>query len=93
MVDDELQRLIEQPPDRALDKMESDLWAEIGRREQSQRIARRLLVLQSLVLVAALVGSLVAGQHSRGAQRAAALDAFSPEMPLSASTLLVGSRP
>jgi hypothetical protein len=93
MIDDDLKQLAEQPPDHALDALEADIWQGVTVREQSLRTTRRLVVLQAIVLAVAVVFSFLAGQQWRSAHQARTLDAFSPQMPLSASTLLAGNRP
>ncbi len=94
MNDHDLLKLIERPPDHALDTLEQEIWLRVAERQQSLRVARRLLALQSVVLAAALVGSFLAGQHySHRGSSEPSLEVFSPYMPLSVSTLLVRNRP
>ncbi len=93
MIDTDLRQLAEEPPDHALEGLEVEIWAGVAGREEARRITRRLVAIQCLVLAAALIGSLMAGQYWRGAQQRGSLDVFSPRVPLSASTLLVGNAP
>jgi hypothetical protein len=93
MIDTDLSKLAEAPPDHALEELEARIWVGVARRQAQGRIERRLLALQGLVLVVALIGSMIAGQHQRALEQAGSLDIFSPHMPLTASTLLVGNAP
>jgi hypothetical protein len=93
MIDTELTQLAEEPPDHTLEGLEAQIWPEVARRQERGRIERRLLALQGLVLIAALIGSMMAGQHLRAGEQAGTLDIFSPGMPLTASTLLEGKQP
>jgi hypothetical protein len=93
MIDTDLKELSGAPPDRPLEGLEAQIWAGVAAREEAMRIRRRLVALQCGLVVAALVGSLIAGQYWHRAQHGGSLDVFSPRMPLSASTLLVGNRP
>lgn len=91
MIDAEIRRLAAQPPDHVLDELEADIWAGVRERERSARSSRQLLALQALILATALIGGLVAGRYASKAPTSS-LDVFSPRMPLSVSTLLVGDR-
>lgn len=93
MIDSDLRRLLAQPADRSLDGLSSDIWAGVAARERQSHLYRRLLWLQSAALVAALVGSLVAGAHSSRTASSRPLEAFSPRMHLSISTRLGDARP
>jgi hypothetical protein len=93
MTDVELRKLADEPPDHTLEGLEAQIWAGVARHQEVRRIERRLLAVQCLVLVAALIGSLVAGHHWRAVEHGGSLDVFSPRMPLTASTLLVGNAP
>ena len=90
MFDDDLDRLLSRGPDRTLDRLEREVWERAAAQEQAARWGRRLLALQAVLLLVVLIGSAVAGQHWRDRRHSTTLDVFSPEMPLSASTLLDG---
>lgn len=93
MIDMDLKTLAEQPPDHSLDQLEMEIWPEVDRQQRAQRATHRLLALQAVVLIVAAVGSLVAGEHQARGVRGGSLEVFSPQMPLSVSTLLMGNRP
>ena len=92
MIDDEIRTLLEQPPDRSLDALEGRIWAGVAERERGAALARRIVVVQAMVLVAALVASAVAGRQA-GNAKAAQVDVFSPRMSLSPAVLLGGDGP
>lgn len=90
MLDPDLQKLTHQPPDHSLDRLEADIWMGVSARAHSARITRRLLVCQAIVLLAGILASVVAGEHWGGSRYTRSLDVFSPYMPLSSPTLLLG---
>jgi hypothetical protein len=93
MIESELQRMLAQPPDHPLDGLQADIWAGVAEQERRARLSRRLLALQSAVLIAVVTGSLVAGAHFRQTATRDPLDIFSPHMALSVSTRLSEPRP
>lgn len=93
MMDSELRSLLNRPPDRSLDALQAHIWAGVSERQRQARIARRLIALQSVVLVGVLAASLGAGAHIRRASGPEPLDVFSPRMTLSISTRLAGIAP
>lgn len=93
MIDTELNELAQEPPDRSLEQLEAQIWVGVATREQAMRVTRRLVALQGVLVIAALIGGLIAGHYWGGMQPDRSLDAFSSHMPLSAATLLAGNRP
>jgi hypothetical protein len=91
VLDPDLQKLTHQPPDHSLERLEVDIWMGVNARAQSARITRRLLVCQAIVLLAGIVGSLMAGEHWGSSRHAIGLEVFSSHMPLSPPTLLLGN--
>ena len=93
MIDTDLNELADEPPDRSLEQLEAQIWAGVAIREQAMRATRRLVALQGVLVLAALIGGFIAGHYWSEIQPDRSLDAFSSRMPLSASTLLAGNRP
>ncbi|HTT05638.1 MAG TPA: hypothetical protein VMF64_10140 [Steroidobacteraceae bacterium] len=93
MTESELQQLLAQPPDRSLDALPADIWAGVSQRQRQVRLSRRLLALQSVLLIAVVTASLLEGLHYRQVHGGDVLDIFSPRMALSVSTRLAGLRP
>ena len=93
MIESELQQLLAQPPDRSLESLPAHVWAGVSERQRQVRLARRLLALQSAVLIAVVAASLLEGLHSRQVHSGDVLDIFSPHMALSVSERLAGLRP
>lgn len=89
MIDADIRNLLERGPDRALDQLESEVWAEVVQRQREQARTRRLLAVQGVVLAAVLTGSVLAGRVL-GGRDDTGLDVFSPRMSLSAANLLIG---
>ena len=92
MIDAELRRLMTQEADQALDRLETDIWTAVAEQAHRRADARRLLVVQGVVLAMVLTGSVVAGKYVASGH-ASAVDVFSPQMPLSAVALLIGGQP
>ena len=92
MIDAELRRLMTQEADRALERLETDIWAAVAEQARRSADVRRLLVVQGVMLAVVLTGSVVAGKYF-ASNHADAVDVFSPQMPLSAVALLIGAQP
>lgn len=93
MTETDLQRLSERGPDRALDGLEADVWAQVDVRKSARRAHGVVLMWQAGTVALALLGAVALG--SAAAKTAAArseFDAFSPTTGLAPSTLLMGRR-
>ena len=93
MMDSDLRTLLARPPDRSLNALPGDIWAGVAERERIARLSKRLLLMQSAVLLMALVGSLLAGERWSRSGAPGPLDVFSPRMALSVSTRLADAHP
>ena len=61
MIDADIHRLAAQEPVPALDHMETDIWAGVGRRAIGRQSLRRIVGRQAAVMVAAVVVSVTTG--------------------------------
>ena len=94
MAQSDLQRLLEEGPDRSLDSLEADIWAGVEQHMHARHVYRTVFAAQAVVVAAALIGSAVVGFHSSPVSRpSGALDIFSPQSRLAVSTLLAGEKP
>ncbi len=94
MIDNDIRRLDERELDRSLDQLEADIWRGVAARGRERAVARRVTVLQGVVMGVALVCSIGVGigiaRPSGGSVSFASLTAGSELMP---STLLLGEHP
>ncbi len=91
MIDNHLDQLFKNPPERALDGLERDVWTRIDAEANSRRLSRRVIEVQAALVAVLLVGGLAFGSASPTSQPVTArLDVFSPGTPLAPSTLLLG---
>ena len=93
MIDQELQELAHQGPDRSLERLEADIWATLAERERALRRSRGLLVLQAAVLLFALAGSTLAGRELARRQSSDALAVLRPHLLLEDAILAADERP
>ena len=93
MLEDEIRRLAEQPPERSLDGLETHIWTGVAAREQSAKISRLLIRAQTALLILAVIGSVIAGMRWSSAAQATEFDVFSTRMELSPVMRLLGSQP
>ncbi|HTY50207.1 MAG TPA: hypothetical protein VMB48_10995 [Steroidobacteraceae bacterium] len=63
MIEEELQLIARQGPDRSLESLEAHVWAAVARRERAMGRVRDLLFLQGAVLLCVLAGSVLAGRE------------------------------
>lgn len=92
MIDTELQEVARQSLDRPLEGLEADIWMSLERRERATYISRRLLWVQTAVLLFALAGSLLIGRELVRRQAPDSLAVFYDPLPLSPLGVL-GSSP
>lgn len=94
MIDAQIDRLNDMPPERLLDGLEADIWARIDADAQSRRTAGLILGCQAATVGALLIGGLAIGNLSpdRSSSSFARLDVFSPDATLAPSTLLLGHK-
>lgn len=93
MIDSDLYTLVNQRPDRMLDRLEADIWRRIESRAESRYLSRVVASCQMTAMVIALAGSAVFG--------AVAASSYHPQrdiisytnIGLAPSTLLLGRTP
>lgn len=93
MMDDDLRAIMGQRPDRTLSHLEADIWAGVRKAELTRRTGRVIASCQLVVLVAALIGSAVAGAASVAATSPETGDIGHAGADLAPSTLLLGLKP
>ncbi len=94
MIDDDLRQLDETPLDHSLERLESDIWRGLAVHSQARAAARRRVSVQSVVMVAALVGSIAGGINAtRSAAPARAQTMLALGSEFTPSSLLLGNAP
>lgn len=89
MIENGIRDLAAGRPDHSLSGLEADIWARVEAHEQARRRSVRLLVMQTALLVVAFGANALLGHYERiGSSRPSDLSVFSPQTPLSATTLL-----
>ncbi len=93
MTQGRLDQLLRQPPERALDGLEREIWARIDAEDDKRRLGRRVIEVQAALVAILLAGGLAFGLANPVSESATArLDVFSPGPALAPSTLLLGHR-
>ena len=87
MIEDDIRKLDARDGKRALDQLESQIWAGVDARMRARRVSRAVFSCQAAVLAISVVSSVVAGTHvGMSAARA------TPNVLLVASDLTLSSR-
>jgi hypothetical protein len=93
MIDEDIRTLKELAPDKALDRLEIDIWAGVSEYTQTRRTSRIIASCQAGGMVVALVGAAAVGAATAAsaAPQHAVIGSASAE--LAPSTLLLGIHP
>lgn len=89
-----LGKLRDEPIDRPLGALESDVWRRIDLRRRSSAGFRQIAALRAAVLSAAMIGGVAAGSAitaDAGSTRAGEISVFELQPHLAPSTLLEGN--
>ena len=89
MTDAEIRSLTLQPPDRSLDRLETDIWAGVAVQSRMLAKVRLIASCQAGVLALAIIGSLAIGRSIVAPGPEPWLTA--PGAAFAPSTLLIGS--
>ncbi len=91
MIDDRVQGVLQQGPDRSLDRLEADIWAGVAVCAEVRRTRTFLAGAQLAVTAVALVGSLTVGSAAVATrEREHNTFALLSSADLAPSTLLIG---
>lgn len=94
MIDNDIRRLDDRDLDRSLDQLESDIWRGVAARSRERAVARKVNILQGVVMGIALLGSIGAGiRITRPAGAPVSLATLTTGSELMPSTLLLGEHP
>lgn len=89
MIENGIRMLEAGGPDHSLSGLEADIWARVEAHEKARRRSVRLLVVQTALLCVAFGANALLGHYERmDSSRPSDLSVFSPQTPLSATTLL-----
>jgi len=88
MTDAEIRRLTLQPPDRSLDRLETDIWAGVAAQNRALANARLIASCQAGVLALAIMAGLAFGRWTTPPAQEHWLNA--PGAAFAPSTLLIG---
>lgn len=93
MLEDDIHKALERQPEASLDQLEADVWRAVDARVRTSRAVTVVASWQVVVVTLALISSVVSGTFAAHSSAAGAtrLNAFSPELALAPSTLLLGN--
>ncbi len=93
MIDNEITLLVEQPPDKTLDRLEADIWAGVAAQNLARRTGRIIASCQAGVMVVALLGAATVGATTAASAVSSNASITSAGSAFAPSTLLLGQRP
>lgn len=93
MRDSDIQKALNISPEVSLDRLEADIWKAVDVRMRASRTAAVVAAWQAAVVALAFISSVAGGSFAAHSPAAGAgrLNAFSPELALAPSTLLLGN--
>jgi hypothetical protein len=87
---DNVSQLLKTPTDRTLDLLESEVWQQVGERQQARVVGRRRVSAQAMILLMALIGSVGFGINATHDLRdLKGREVFSLALNLAPSSLLL----
>jgi hypothetical protein len=93
MIDNDLYTLVNQVPDRKLDRLEADIWRRIEGHTQNRRLGRVIASCQLMAMVVALAGSAAFGAAEATSYHARQKTIYFTDVNLAPSMLLLGRAP
>ena len=94
MIENDIRRLDGGGLDRSLDQLEADIWRGVAARSRERAVARKVTILQGVVMAFALLGSIGVGIGiARPGGAPVSLASLTTGSELMPSTLLLGEHP
>lgn len=93
MIDEDIRTLQEQPSDKALDRLEADVWAGVTAHRLARRTSRIIASCQVGVMVVTLAGAAAAGAATAASAMSEHTVIGAAGAELAPSTLLLGAWP